>query len=170
MTEQFRPEPARKLYLSRYSDRLLAGRAGDRIPVEARFSVPVQTSPGSHPAFYMGTGSFPGVKSDRSVMLNPHLLLVPWSRKSRAIHLLPLLIVRPVQNLSACTVQLYHYSPYRPYGLYRASVPVQYSYTSTNPMGLTACKEHQCLYSTAKHLHSYEPYSLYKPSEPVQYS
>jgi len=31
--------------------------------VTARFSAPVQTSPGAHPAFYtMGTGSFPGVK------------------------------------------------------------------------------------------------------------
>jgi hypothetical protein len=29
----------------------------------ARFSTPVQTSPGAHPASYtMGTGSFPGVK------------------------------------------------------------------------------------------------------------
>jgi len=29
----------------------------------ARFSVPVQTGPGAHPASYtMGTGSFPGVK------------------------------------------------------------------------------------------------------------
>ena len=41
------------------------------------------------------------------------------------IPLLPLLAVRPVQSLSACTVQLYLYSPYGPYGLYRASVPVQ---------------------------------------------
>jgi len=31
--------------------------------VRARFSTPVQTGPGSHPAsFTMGTGSFPGVK------------------------------------------------------------------------------------------------------------
>jgi hypothetical protein len=30
-----------------------------------------------------------------------------------------------VQSLSACTVELYLYSPYGPYGLYRASVPVQ---------------------------------------------
>jgi len=31
--------------------------------VGARFSTPVQTSPGAHPASYtMGTGSFPGVK------------------------------------------------------------------------------------------------------------
>ena len=38
-----------------------------------------------------------------TVLLNPHPLLVPWSRKSRAIPLLP----------------------HGPYGLYRASVPVQ---------------------------------------------
>ena len=97
----------------------------------------------------MGTGSFPGVKSSREVTLTPHNFLVPWSRKSRAIPLLPLLSVRPVQSLSACTVQLYLYSPYGPYGLYRAPVPVQYSYTSTPPMGRTACTEPQCLYSTA---------------------
>jgi hypothetical protein len=59
------------------------------------------------------------------------------SWKSRAIPLLPLWAVRPVQSLSACTkvhftfifgherVELYLYSPYGPYGLYRASVPVQ---------------------------------------------
>ena len=35
--------------------------------------------------------------------LNPHPLLVPWSRKGRAIPLLPLWAVRPVQNISACT-------------------------------------------------------------------
>jgi hypothetical protein len=40
-----------------------AGQSGDRIPVEARFSAPVQTGAGAHPASYtMGTGSFPGVK------------------------------------------------------------------------------------------------------------
>ena len=34
---------------------------GDRIPVEAKFSAPVQTVPGAHPASCtMGTGSFPG--------------------------------------------------------------------------------------------------------------
>jgi hypothetical protein len=88
---------------SRYSDWLLAGRYGDRIPVGARFSAPVQTGPGTHPASCtMGTGSFPGVKSDRHVMLAPHPLLVPWSWKGRAILLLPLWAVRPVQRLSAC--------------------------------------------------------------------
>ena len=70
----------------------------------ARFSAPVQTGPGAHPASCtMGTGSFPGVKSGRSVTLTPHPLLVPWSRKSRAIPLLPLWVVRPVQSLSDCT-------------------------------------------------------------------
>jgi len=66
-----------------------------------------------------------------------------------AIPLLPLWAVCPVQKLSFCTVQLYLYSPYGPYGLYRTLVPVQYSYTSTPPMGRTACTEPQCLYSIA---------------------
>ena len=68
------------------------------------FSAPVETGPGAHPAsFTRGTGSFPGVKGGRGVTLTPHLLLVPWSRKSRAIPLLPLWAVRPVQSFSACT-------------------------------------------------------------------
>jgi hypothetical protein len=51
-------------YLSRDSDLLLWTRhSGDRIPVEAKFSTPVQNNPGTHPASYtMGTRSFPGVK------------------------------------------------------------------------------------------------------------
>jgi len=97
----------------------------------------------------MGTGSFPGIKSGRGMTLIPHPLLVLWSRKSRSIPLLPQWATRPVQSLSACTVQLYLYSPNGPHGLYRASVSVQYSYTSTPPMGHTACTEPQCLYSTA---------------------
>ena len=49
--------------LSRYSDLLRAGRSGHRIPVGARFSAPVQTGRGAHPASCkMATGSFPGVK------------------------------------------------------------------------------------------------------------
>jgi len=70
----------------------------------ARFSAPVQTGPGAHPASCaVGTGSLPGVKSGQGVTLTPHPLLVPWSRKGRAIPLLPLWAVRPVQSLSACT-------------------------------------------------------------------
>jgi len=46
----------------------------------ARFSAPVQTGPGAHPASCaMSTGSFQGVKSGRGVTLTPHPLLVPWS-------------------------------------------------------------------------------------------
>jgi hypothetical protein len=46
-----------------------------RIPVEARFSAPVQTGPGAHPASYtMGTCSFPRVKRPgRGVDHPPHL-------------------------------------------------------------------------------------------------
>ena len=89
--------------LRRYSDWLRAGRAGDRIPVEARFSAPVQTGPGAHPdSCTMGTGSFPGIKSGRGVRLTPYPFLLLRSRKSRAIPLLPLWAVRPVQSLRAC--------------------------------------------------------------------
>jgi hypothetical protein len=69
--------------LSRYSDWLRAGQSGDRIPVGARFSAPVQAGPGGHPASYtMGTGSFPGLKCGRGVTLT---LLVSRSWKSRTI-------------------------------------------------------------------------------------
>ena len=44
-----------------------------------------------------------GAKSGRGVTLTPHPLLVPWSRKGRAVPLLPLWALWPVQSLSACT-------------------------------------------------------------------
>ena len=70
----------------------------------ARFSAPVHTGPGAHPASCtMGTESFLGVKSGRGVTLTPH-------------------------PLSSAVVMR---------GL---------SYTSTTPMGRTACTESQCLY------------------------
>ena len=70
----------------------------------ARFSAPVQTGPGPHPASCkMGTVSFPGVKSGRNVTLTTHPLLVPWSWTGRAVPLLPLWAVRPVQSISART-------------------------------------------------------------------
>jgi len=137
-----------------------------------RASVPVQYSYTSTPPI------------GRTVCTEPQCLY------NRAIPLLPLLAVRPVQSLSACTVQLYLYSPYWPYGLYRASVSVQYCYTSTPPIGRTACTEPQCLYNTAVPLlplltvrsvqnlsactvqlylySSYWPYGLYRASVPVQ--
>ena len=119
----------------------------------ARLSAPVPTGPRAHPASCtMVTRSFPGVKSGQGVTLTTHPLLVSWSRKSRAIPLIPLQAIRPVHSLSACTVQLYLYSPYGPYGLYTPSVPVQYSCTSTLPMGHRACTEPQCLYKGALYL------------------
>ena len=68
----------------------------------AKFYAPVQTGPGVHPASCT-MGSFPGIKSGRGVTLTPHHILVLWSWKGRAIPLLPLWAVRPVQSLSACT-------------------------------------------------------------------
>ena len=76
----------------------------------ARFSAPVQTGPGAHPtSCTMGTGSFPGVKSDRGMMLTSHLFLVPWSRMSRAIPLLPLWTVRTIQSLSIWTWEHFNF-------------------------------------------------------------
>jgi len=114
----------------------------------------------------------------------------PQCLYSTAIPLHPVWAVLHVQSLSACTVELYLYSPYGPYGLYRASVPVQYRYTSTPPMDRTVCTEPQCLYSRAipllplwtvrsllslsvctveLYLYSpYGPYGLYRASVPVQ--
>jgi hypothetical protein len=45
----------------RNSNSLRDGRSGDRIPVGARFSAPVQTGPGAHPTSCT-MGLFPGVK------------------------------------------------------------------------------------------------------------
>jgi len=71
---------------------------GDRIPVGARFSAPVQTS-----LLYRGYRVFPGGKVRLGRDTDPSPPLVPWSRKSRAIPLLPIWAIRPVQSLNACT-------------------------------------------------------------------
>jgi len=71
----------------------------------ARFSAPVQTSPGAHPSSCtMGTGSFPGGKEQPGRDTDPS---------------------PPSSAIGHERVELYLYSPYGPYGLYRASVPVQ---------------------------------------------
>jgi len=92
------------------------------------FSAPVQTSPGAHPASCtMGTGSFLGVKQP-----GPDADPSPPSS---------------------------------------AMVKKEQSYTSTPPMGRTACTEPQCLYTGALYLYlyysPYGPYSLYRASVPV---
>ena len=139
-----------------------------------RASVPVQYS-------YTSTATMDRTASTESQCLD-----------STAKSLLPLWTVRPVQSLSACTEELNLYSAYGPYSLYRASVPVQYSYTSTAPMDRRASTEPQGLYSTAKPLLRlwtvrpvqslsactvqlylycpYGPYSLYRASGPELYS
>jgi len=64
-------------------------------PGEDEISPPVQTGPGAHPgSCKMVTGSFPGVKCGRGVLLTTHPLLVPRSWKSRDI-LLPTLWATP---------------------------------------------------------------------------
>jgi len=64
-----------------------AGRSG----IESRWGrdfPPIQTGSGVHPASSkMATGSFPGVKYGRCVLLTTHILLVPRSWNSRAISL-----------------------------------------------------------------------------------
>jgi len=53
---------------------LRAGKSRDRIPVVARFSAPIQISPGAHPASYtMGTRQFPGIKWPGCGADHPHL-------------------------------------------------------------------------------------------------
>ena len=69
---------------------------------------------GAHPASCKtGTGSFPGGKERPGRDFDPSSLLVPWPRKSRAIPLLPLWAVRPVQSLSACTKLHFTFYVYR---------------------------------------------------------
>ena len=105
---------------------------------------------------YNGYRVFPWVKSGRGVRLTLHPLLVPWSRKSRAIPLLPLWAVRPVQSLSACTVVTFTLPQCLYKGdLYLTSVPVQ---GCTLPY-LSACTRMtftlpQCLYKVDLYLTS----------------
>jgi hypothetical protein len=71
------PYPKRKQNLYIY----ISVKSGDRIPVGARFSAPVQTGPGAHPASCtMGTRSFPGGRKQRGRDADPSPLLVPRSK------------------------------------------------------------------------------------------
>jgi hypothetical protein len=60
-------------YRSLYSDSLRTGQSGDGNPVWVRFSAPIQTDLGAHPAHYtVGTDSITGVKRPPSgVNYNP---------------------------------------------------------------------------------------------------
>jgi hypothetical protein len=76
-------------YLSRYSDRIPAGRPGFDSRQEQDFSMlhRVQTGSGAHPASCtVGTGgSFPRGKATGGLKLTTHLQLVPRSRKCGSI-------------------------------------------------------------------------------------
>ena len=68
------------------------------------------------------------------------------------------------------TVQLYLYSPYGQYSLYRHSVTLNYSYISTT---LRAVRSVETLSACTVQLHLYSlygPYRIYRPSVSVQYS
>jgi len=95
---------------------------------------------------YNGYRVFPGGKERPGRDADPSPRSSAVVKKSRAIPLLPLWAVRSVQSLSACTVELYLYSP----------------------MGRTVCTEPQCLYSRALPLLPYGSYGLYRASVPVQ--
>jgi len=67
---------------SQYSDLVWAGWSEDQIPLEARFSAPIQSRPEAPPASYtMGTTIFWGVESSRGMVMTTHPHLVPRLKK-----------------------------------------------------------------------------------------
>jgi len=83
----------------------------------------------------------------------------PQCLYSIAIPLLPLWAVRPVEGLSACTVQLYLYSPQC---LYSIAIPLLPLLAVRSVQTLSACTVQLHLY------YPYRPYGLYRASVPVQ--
>ena len=78
--------------------------------------------------------------------------------------LLPPRTVQLEQNLIACTIQIYLYSHYGPYGLYSTAIPLHRLWTIRPVQSRSACTEQVYLYS-----HQGQ-YGLYRNSVPVQYS
>ena len=91
----------------------------------------------------MGTGSFLGVNTDRGVTLTPHPLLVCHGHER---------------------VELYPYSSYGPYSLYRTSVPVlSSSSSSSSSYHHVSCfrqKGHNSIPKNVLHSVRYKVYSL----------
>jgi len=119
----------------------------------------VKRGPGSSVSISTGYGlDSPGIESRcgrdfphcSGQFSGPHSLLYNGCRVFPGGRERPGHVADPSPRFSAVIKkELYLYFPYGPYVLYRASVPVKYSYTSTPPMGCTSCTEPQCLHSTA---------------------
>jgi len=92
----------------------------------------------------------------------------PQCLYSRAIPLLPLWAVRPVQSLSACSVELYLYPPIdrtactETQCLYSTAIPLLPLWAIRPVQSLSACTVELYLYTP------YGPYGLYRASVPVQ--
>ena len=100
-----------------WNSRAIPGQSG----IESRWGrdfPPVQTGPGAHPASCkMGTGSFPGVKCGRGVLLATQPFLVPRSWKSRAIPL-PTLWATPGPVAGSLNLYLYCYTLLKDWSLH----------------------------------------------------
>jgi hypothetical protein len=85
------------------------GLEGPRIESGWRRDFPHLSRPAlAHPASCtIGTGSFPGVKSGPCVTLTPHLLLVPWAWKGRAIRSMRRTACTEPQCLYKCALYLF---------------------------------------------------------------
>jgi hypothetical protein len=120
---------------SRHSDWLRAGWSRDRIPVGGEiFRTPPDQTRGPPSLLYNGYRVFPRGKEwlGRDADSSP-----------------------PSNAVSHERVELYLYSPYGPYGLYRASVGL-HLYSPYGPYGLYRTSVELYLYS------SYGPYGLYR--------
>jgi hypothetical protein len=88
-------------------DGIATGYGLDGTGIESRWGGIFRTCPdrpwGPPILLYSGYQVSPRSKERPGPDADPSPLLVPWSRKGRAIPLLPLWAVRPVQNLSTCT-------------------------------------------------------------------
>jgi len=110
----------------------IAARSEDRIPVETRFSAPVQTGPGAYPASYtMGPRSFPGVKTAGAWSWPP----TPSNAEVKE------------------RVELYLYSHSGPsWPVLRWPLPLFYLYSRSNACILSVCKisnDHlQCFFTS----------------------